>query len=55
MATRPQPDGDWGSAADSCVAQEKRTSMVVVCRVEMFDDNDVDVHGALYQLAGDQI
>jgi len=44
METRSQPNGHWGTAADTRVAQEKALSVVVVvCRVEMFDDNDLDV------------
>jgi len=48
MVTRSQPNGGWGRVAVSCVAQEESTS-VVVCGVELFDDNDV----ALYWLARD--
>jgi len=48
MATRSQPNGHWGIAAGSRVAQEKSTSVVVVCRVEMLGENDADAHGAFY-------
>jgi len=47
MATRSQPNSDWGSAADPRLSREKSISVVVVvvvvvCRVEMFDDEELE-------------
>jgi len=46
MATRSQPNSDWGSAADPRLSREKSISVVVVvvvvCRVEMFDNEELE-------------
>jgi len=41
MTARSQPNDYWCIVAESLVAQRKSTS--VMCVVEMFDGNDVDV------------